>query len=894
MKAKNKRKKISTIQKPEEIVIHTARLQSKRSKLLTFNFSVLTLSFLLPVLIQSIVFILHKVFPFGTESIIASDFFHQYYPFINDLWHRSRDGTLGIWSWTLGGGADYLPVIAYYLASPFNLLALLFPHSWLRELVTLSLLFKLGFAGLFMAYYLKQRFRQERIALPFFSSLYALCGFTLGYYWNIIWFDTFALFPLVMLGFDVFMREGKYKLYILSLGLSMFFNYYICFFVCIFIAISFFAQCIILKLDLRTFLRKLGLIAGFSAIAIGITALLVVPALKAMMNTSHVGSGFTEDYYLLYFNIFDLLGNFIAFTPPTVLEGMPNHYSGMISVLLCGIFLYSKKIPLREKIVFIATLTFLIFGNNFNILYWILNGFRYPNQIPFRNTFIISFLVIMATYRAFLVRNENDKREYIAMGIIAVIFLVSALLGLQETKHVIASAALSAGYIGLLFFSSETKNARVKMVIKTAFFLLIILEIVVTSHAGVTRRGTIPRNNFPDRNQQVQKLLTTRQEPVNDFFRTEQAYRLSFNDPAMYNYRGISFFSASAQNSVNRFMNGLGIAGIRDGNRFIYTETTPLTNAFLNIRYMISRRGRASDPDVYWQINDINGDSLLLENRYYLPFGFMVNDTLADYTHLEHPFLSQNDIFHRATGLDGDIFTVTDLGNHDIDARRGADDLLRLYMVWQHEASYDGMYYLFIDYGSQSLRSSIEVFHETTRLNVIEVLSRHIVTLGRFSKGDNIMIRLVRWLTVNDILPQTYEELLEFDEAMEERPVLYIGSLDSALFDQGYNILASEPLEITEFKSTRIKGHVTSSRGGLLYTSLPDDGNWRAYANGVETGIILIDNAMAAIRLPPGTHEIEFRYRNRALTAGIFVSLLSLFVFAGLILLERRRKEKRE
>lgn len=123
-------------------------------------------------------------------------------------------------------GTNFVALSAYYLASPLNLLTLIIPAEFLREALTLFLMIRIGCAGLFTAIFLKSTFKRNDITLPLFSVLYALCAFTMGYYWNIIWFDTFALLPLVVLGTVALVREGKFRLYIISLALAVMTNYY--------------------------------------------------------------------------------------------------------------------------------------------------------------------------------------------------------------------------------------------------------------------------------------------------------------------------------------------------------------------------------------------------------------------------------------------------------------------------------------------------------------------------------------------------------------------------------------------------------------------------------------------------------------------------------------------
>jgi uncharacterized membrane protein YfhO len=54
-----------------------------------------------------------------------------------------------------------------------------------------------------------------------------------------MWFDTFALLPLVMLGLHKLMREGRFLLFIISLALAVLSSFYIGLFVCIFTVILF-------------------------------------------------------------------------------------------------------------------------------------------------------------------------------------------------------------------------------------------------------------------------------------------------------------------------------------------------------------------------------------------------------------------------------------------------------------------------------------------------------------------------------------------------------------------------------------------------------------------------------------------------------------------------------
>jgi len=821
-------------------------------------------------------FALYGVHPFGDRQILVSDFWHQYYPFISDYWHKLREGSSLLWSWTAGAGHEYLPHIAYYMASPLNLLAVLFPHSILREVLTALLLVKIGFAGLFMSMYLKYLTKRFDMSLPVFASLYALCAFTLGYYWNIMWFDTFALTPLVMLGVHKLVSEGKCRLYVLSLAAAILVNFYMGIFVCIFVAILFFVLCFINKLKIGNILRRLAMIVFSSAVALGLTVFLILPTYSALQNTFDAGSTLPSPWRLI--NSFpDVLGNFIAFTPPTSREGLPNLYSGMISVLLMPMFLSSRKINLREKVAYMAALSFIVISVNVNVLDYIWHGFSITNMLPFRFSFLASFVLVTMAYKAYLLTAEDGLRKWdiAAMGVGAAVFLVMAALGQQGNIYILWSGILSVVYISIFAITSAmNKHEKIarkgKHILKIAILLIVIAELSFTSFLGVQSVRTTVRSIYPAQYEQVQHLLDARQASENDFHRTETAGLLTLNDSSLYGYNGISFFSSLVNADVTNFMTGLGLPGWDRGNRFFYAETSPLTDAFLNIRYLISRDGQIADNGTFWRVAASADDALLLENNYHLPLGFMVSEDVADYvSDSRNPFNSQNDLFSRATGLDDDLFTIIDiihvghrdyrvtrrgLGNYSFSMDEGASDGM---FRWNFEMPADVSLYAFVRISGTN---DARILSDYSDLRDIDIRRPHIFRIGDFSEGQIVSI--------------------ETDSTTRSGSAdILVGVLNQDLFRQGFELLAAEPLELTEFSDTRIAGRITVLNGGLLYTSIPHAGNWIVFVNGLEVDIVTIDGAMAAVRLEAGEHIVEFRYHNSSLITGAIISSVSLIAF---------------
>jgi uncharacterized membrane protein YfhO len=847
----------------------------------------LALSFIFPVAILGTAFALNGVYPFGDRQILANDLSQNYYPFFSGFWHKLRDGTVSPWSWTAGLGHDYVSFLVTFL-NPLNLLAIIAPHAWLREVLTLMLLIKIGCAGLFTAMFLRYACKRSNypvgkkgseypLALPVFSSLYALCAFTLGYYYFIEWFDSFALLPLVMLGLLSLMREGKFKLYIVSLALAVLTSFYIGYIICIFVVITFFGLCIAKKPSLPDFLLKLRLVVVYSALAAGLVAILTIPSLFALQSVYN--NRVSSPTMSFYNSFFDILGNFIAFTPPTVIEGLPNLYSGMISIMLIGLFFQSKRIALRERAIFLAIFIFLLLCTNIDILYIMMHGFTNPNGCPARFSFLISFVLIVMSYRTFLLAEGMDRRGLLAICISSSLFLLFAVLGPQGKKYIIGSAVLCAFYILLFYFSMTSRTVKTRAYVMASLLITILAELAITSYIGVKTVGTTDRNGYYAGYEQIKSLLNAREKTGVDFYRTESNYIHNANNPYFYYYDGVTFFSSGISPFIMKFMQGLGLNSKRsksNSNSLYYFETSPLTNAFINMRYIISPSGYTADKDIFWKIVGKTGNALLLENKYWLPLGFMVDKKLADYKYHDEPFLAQNSFFRLATGLEGDLFKI---GQFDISNLYNNDNHKQA-IKWNYQFPYTGMLYAYCLYNDRVTRKDSELFFLEINLNRAETqpLQLYIV-----DNTPNIFI--VGNIIQNDNITFT----LELDN-IDNKATLHFGLLDSELFEQGYAKFASQVLQLTKFTNTNIKGRITSLEDGLLYTSIPADKNWSAFVDGVKSEIIKIDNAMISISLNKGYHEIEFRYFNTSFLAGIIVSLVSLALFISLLVLEKRNQ----
>jgi len=178
-------------------------------------------AFFVPMVIMVIIFAQRGIFPFGEESFLRTDMYHQYAPFFSEFRYKLTHGGSLLYSWDIGMGVNFAALYAYYLASPLNWLLVLCPKNYVIEFMTYLIVFKIGLSGFSFSWYLRSHNKTMDFGVAFFGIFYALSGYMAAYSWNIMWLDCILLFPLIMLGLEKLVKEKKCFLYCLTLGLSI-------------------------------------------------------------------------------------------------------------------------------------------------------------------------------------------------------------------------------------------------------------------------------------------------------------------------------------------------------------------------------------------------------------------------------------------------------------------------------------------------------------------------------------------------------------------------------------------------------------------------------------------------------------------------------------------------
>ena len=346
-----------------------------------------------------------NIWPFGDRTILKVDLFHQYAPYIEEVRCRILAGKSLIYSWETGMGKDFIAQTAYYAASPLNILIFLFPEKMISEMIAVMIMLKISLSSASFTYYLREHFRRNDLSILIFGLFYGFCAFVTCYYWNIMWLDTVALFPLTALGCEKLIREKKITLYYAALTLTMVVNFYLAVLVCLMITLYAAVTALINQPDDQTILLDYYVRTAVRFVIVSVlcalTAMIILaPVASALRETEVSSSSFPP--FFMYPNVWQLVSAHFLGARDAVLarnEDMPNVYTGLLTLVLLPLYYCSSTVSRREKILYSSLLGFMLLCSCFSTLDYMIHGFHFPANLPHRFTFVYSFILLCMAYR---------------------------------------------------------------------------------------------------------------------------------------------------------------------------------------------------------------------------------------------------------------------------------------------------------------------------------------------------------------------------------------------------------------------------------------------------------------------------------------------------------------
>ncbi len=829
------------------------------------------LAFWLPVLVMLTIFIIDRIYPFGSRSFLSTDLYHQYMPFFCEFMRSVKSGQGLSYTWNVGVGSNFLALYVYYLASPLHWLGLLVSEEHIMEFITYLVVFKIGLCGLTCFWYLDSRSARwsrtmaksgqpEGTAL-FFALAYALSGFLAAYNWNIMWLDCVILLPMIVMGLERLVREGQPGMYCVALGLSILTNYYISIMICIFLVLYFiFLYCTERhpmpasdagrKARLMAHFKPAGQFALYSLLAGGMAAALLIPEVCAILETDFGDISFPSTVES-YFSVLDMLARHcVAVSVEKGLDHWPNIYCGAGVFLFVPLYAVNEKIPARRRFGMLALAGFMLLGFSTSVLNFIWHGLNYPDSLPARQSFIYIFLILIMCYDTYCSMDltqsgEKERIVRVYLGAVAALLMVEKFVEHEDfALGVEWLTLLFVTIYGVILYMGYThQDKRWRKALGIFALAAVVAELGINTYC--TSVSNVSRNSYLENQEDYKLLYEKTQEQEDGFYRVEKFTRKTKNDGTLTGYPTASVFSSTLNSWVMDFYDRMGM---RHSKVFYgYDGATAFTSALLNVDYLFGD-SKEYENSLY-TIFDTSNSISLYRAQYTLPFGYVAPEGYDLPEGFDNSGLRlQNQMVHDL-GIEEQLF-------EKCEADTSGDNVL-------FTAQKGGIYYAIL---TASGTKKVKVTGGSpSEQSFNDLKNGSVVYLGYLPAGGSVTI-------TNDDDSDTSKNV--------SADVYY---MNETVLQSAIEILSGNQLEQVEYDSTHLSGSLTLTKAGRLILSVPAEKGWKVKINGEKVETELFGGAFMAFDLQPGEYELTMHYVPYGKYAGIAVSVVSVLCFALLM-----------
>ena len=864
------------------------------------------LAFILPIIIIASVFLLRKIGINSNRTILFSDMFSQYIGYFGKLKDvLSSDGSI-FYAFNKSIGGNTIGLFAYYLASPLNLIILLFPKELLANAILTIYLIKIGICSLTLAIYINKVYKKNDYSVLIFSLCYGLMSYNIVFHMNVMWIDGVMLLPLIALGIENIINKNKYKLYIASLFLAIISNYYIAYMICIFSVLYFIYKGIIYK---RVNGKNILGFIGSSLIAGGLSGYLLIPVVLSLMTGKASLKNLSDGIYVTE-SIFSTLSKTIigSYDYNQILSGPANIFCGVIITVFLLLYFINEKIGLRAKLLSAVFIFILFLSFTINIFELLWHGFNYPVGFEYRNSFLFCFLIIILAYEAWI-NIDNIKIKDIIISLFICLALDIVIL-LQRYSHVsVKKIAISFLFVLIysFIFILFRKVSLKRSVINFLCIIIVICELSLNIYLIIINNIYISQNYVKQYIEDLSPIVEDIKKDNDNFYRTEMTFNNTLNDSMLLNFNGLTHSSSTNEKNTMNIVDSLGYKTASTCEIYNQGSTIPV-DSILGIRKLIS----VKNPEIYSCYDHLENqyynvikdyeDYVVYENPYALPIAFMVNDNLKtlQQDNIDNLFDYTGSIFDLMLNKETNVYNkleVTDIKLNNVEVVNEFGENLYTKIDEEKEASIDitirsedsNPVYLFFksniyeDAVANSLNGIVNSYSaEVTSSGGAKYaqftgLGYNIQFIGSYNDGEEIKvkIKLVRSrLTIKEI--QVY-------------------SCNMNNFEKVYGNLSLNTIENTDYKDGYVKGDVTvTADKTLLCTSIPYDEGWILKVDGKDCEYIKILNGFIGVELEEGQHNIEFKYKLPGFKVGLSISIISLIILVCIGIYNYKKKRIRK
>ena len=822
-------------------------------------------SFTIPVVIMTGVYLSQGIYWNSDTSPLLGDGFHQYVIFdiaLRNILHGN--GSL-FYTFTSGLGLNFYALSSYYLGSFLSPLVYFFDLTNMPDAVYLTTLLKFGLIGLSTFFSLNRLFKNIPKSLKLaLSTSYALMSFTVSQLEIKTWLDVFILIPFIITGLHLLITEKKFSLYFTSLSILFIQNYYFGYMTALFLIFWYLCQ---ISWDFKT--RKSSFLDFIiTSVLAGMASLILT--LPTLFDLQTHGEKLTEvtkfqtesSWYLDLFS-----KQFIGSFDTTKYGAIPMIFVGLLPFILTILFFTLKSIKFHVKLIYAIFFAFLIVSFYIEALDLFWQGMHTPNMFLHRYAWIFSTLLI---YTAAEVLNRLKEIKIwnflvslflLVTGFLATIYLKSHYSFLTDLNILLTFEFLVV--YSLLLFAVIKKFISVNLfAILISLFIMVEMSLNASSQMdGIAKEwGFASRSAYSRDIPAMESFSTYIEDP---FTRTEKLQTQTGNDSMKFNYNGISQFSSVRNRSASSTLDKLGFKSSGTNLNLRYVNNSILADSLFGIQYNISETpiDKYGFKDIYQKDN-----ITLYENQYSLPIAFASQSVYNDVKFNEHTLDNQASFLNQLANVNFDYFSPI-----PYEKTENTNDLISVTSSSNEDAAIQ--YQIEVPENSQVYLSFTNLHFSNDKQKKVDILvngkKKTFTTDNVFSFFNLGYTKEKKTFNINVSFPEN-------SQVSFESPTFY--RLDTKTFTEAIQKIKEQPVTVSTSKNKVFATYDVQQDTSIFFT-IPYDKGWSAYQDGKRIEIKQAQTGFMKVDIPKGKGTITLSFIPNGFITGAICSFTSLLLF---------------
>lgn len=841
-------------------------------------------AFFLPFVILFLALLAENISFNGETTILASDGFHQYVIFAENLRNILHGSDSLFYTFTSGLGLNFYALISYYLGSFFSPFVYFFSLKSMPDAIYLFTLLKVACMGLTSFYSLRQLY--PKVLKPFtviLSSSYALMSFAISQIEINMWLDVFILLPLIILGLNRLLNQKKFILYYLTLTILFIQNYYFGYMVAIFLVLYFLVQISKeshWKIRGRQFVdfTVVSILAGLSS------CVMLLPTYLDLSTHGEKFSTFTE-WFTENSWFLDLFAkNFVGAYDTTKFGSIPMIYVGIFPLILAIIFFTIKSIKWQTRLAYGIVLLLIIASFYLEPLDLMWQGMHSPNMFLHRYSWAFSLMVILLAAETLSRLKKLTVKHYLigivplGLGFLTTVLLKNHYQFLEAPQIIITFSFLAAYTIILISYAKQylTFNLFISFTV-----LFTVFETSLNTYYQITALNS--EWVFPSRQSyelnltDTEKLIQKSQKLNTTFYRTEELLPQTGNDSMKYNYHGISQFSSIRNTTSSSTLDRLGFKSTGTNLNLRYQNNTLLMDSLFAVKYNLSE----TDVNKFgFRYLDNSGNTSLYENQYASQLAILTNGLYKDIDFSVNTLDNQTNWMNNLTGLSEKYFTRV------ASQLSGGANLLNGRVT----TSNDGQLNSHADY-NLTVAPNTQLYISVPNITFSNENSQKVQITVNGKTAEYTTDNAYTFFDLGYFEDsQTLHVTLSFPENNQvsfNQPNFY--ALDTTSYQKAMEIINRQKVKVTTNKNTVTATYKADKASSLLFT-IPYDKGWTATQNGQKITLSKAQDGFMKVDVKSGKGKVVLTYLPTGFKEGTMLSSVGLLLFICYNIARKRKK----